>query len=245
MDCAYPRCSFRRIEEIYLFCPSCGTKITPPTNAHIINNEPPQSDSLPSIYPAPSPPPEERAFVPAWANPVASPVSTPTPVTEDEHVHLAMSLSLETAMLESFRQAPLSSRTRSRAANSSHDVAATINYTKSAADKNTTVPRKVTIRDARPLLNSSSLDLDTHGFTLAKQPTSLSYADFYDTSANGKFLREQVYYAEIASLIESVTGVDKVFILTDQVRNDNLRDRSRVNTFAGGQVSGYAGIVHR
>mmetsp|Transcript_7792 Transcript_7792/g.14099 ORF Transcript_7792/g.14099 Transcript_7792/m.14099 type:complete len:543 (+) Transcript_7792:102-1730(+) len=122
------------------------------------------------------------------------------------------------------------------------DVKATFNYT----DKKTLdpIPKRVLVKNARPLQNSGALDLLTNGFALVPQETSLTTADFYDNSAEGKKLREEIYYAEMESLIMQHTGADKVFILADQVRNNKRKDVSKQNAFSGGSVSGYASVVH-
>jgi hypothetical protein len=160
----------------------------------------------------------------------------------DEDFELAMKLSLEEAKGGGSYYCK-EERAIPTPAASPLDVPATINYTRSHSDP-ASVAVPTTIRDARPLTASNTLTLETHGFTLVPHETSLKTADFYDSSENGKFMREQVYYSEISSLIESVTGADKVFVLADQVRNNSKKDGTKLNAFAGGQVAGYAGVVH-
>ncbi|GMH51432.1 hypothetical protein TL16_g01009 [Triparma laevis f. inornata] len=124
----------------------------------------------------------------------------------------------------------------------SFDVRATFNYTEPETLEPT--PKKVLVKNARPLLASGAIDLQTNGFALVPQATSLSTADFYNNSPDGNKLREQVYYAEMESLILAHTGADKVFILADQIRNNKKKDTTKVNAFSGGSVSGYASVVH-
>jgi len=132
---------------------------------------------------------------------------------------------LEFAIAESKRSASTGSSLTEDPA----DCPTTINYIDGPAD--------VTICNARPQTADGALTLDTHGFTLMPHTTSVKTSDFYDTSKEGKYMREQVYYSEITSLLETVTHADKVFILADQVRNDQKKDTSKANAFAGGQVS--------
>jgi len=123
-----------------------------------------------------------------------------------------------------------------------NDVETTVKYTNPGTHES--VPVKVTIRDARELTDNHTVTLPTHGFTLVPHETSLSTEDFYDQTDYGKYMRNTVYYAEMESLLEDVLHADKVFILTDQVRNNSKKDGTKINAFAGGNVAGYAGVVH-
>jgi hypothetical protein len=70
-------------------------------------------------------------------------------------------------------------------------------------------PHRVRIRDARQ--NGDSFGLDSHGFTLLRQPTAVS--DFDDEAAV-----RTTYYAEADRLLKETTGADRVFIFDHTIR---------------------------
>lgn len=71
---------------------------------------------------------------------------------------------------------------------------------------------EVAIHDARA--RSHELDLDVNGFVLVRNPSSCP--DFYDDEA----VRRR-YYPEIERLIRNLTGADRVFFMSHQVRTEN------------------------
>lgn len=79
-------------------------------------------------------------------------------------------------------------------------------------------PHAVSIHDARPSIDS--LSLDEHGFALVRQHSAVS--DFYDDD-NVK----NVYYPEAERLLKEITGADRVFVFDHTVRKrvDGVADR--------------------
>ncbi len=71
-------------------------------------------------------------------------------------------------------------------------------------------PRKVAIRDGRPILRA--LSLDKQGFALRGHATKV--ADFYDDAEV-----RRVYYPEIDRLVRDATGASKVLIFDHTLRN--------------------------
>ena len=100
------------------------------------------------------------------------------------------------------------------------------------------------ISDARPAREANALSLDSHGFTLETQKTSLKTQEFFETETG---IVERVYYAEMRRAIKTATGCDEVLILEHIVRDATAADsRGKKNPFAGGgnKINGYAGVVH-
>ena len=75
----------------------------------------------------------------------------------------------------------------------------------------------VVVSDARPRQEAGTLHLDTNGFVLATNASNVK--DFQDTAEV-----EKTYYAEIESLIKSLTGADHVFISQHVVRTEDTSD---------------------
>ena len=125
---------------------------------------------------------------------------------------------------------------------SEHDVPnVVLNYT----DKhNQPTPVKVTIHDARENLARGDVSLLTHGFTLAQCPSQLSTQEFYDLDKPSHEAIKISYHEEMSDLIKRETGADKVFILGEQVRNNAKKVKGKHSAFAGGNVAGYASVVH-
>jgi len=71
---------------------------------------------------------------------------------------------------------------------------------------------EVAIHDARP--RSRELDLDVNGFLLV--PHRSACPDFYDAETV-----RRSYYPEIEGLIRELTGADRVFFMSHQVRTEN------------------------
>jgi len=100
------------------------------------------------------------------------------------------------------------------------------------------------ISDARPAREANKMSLDTHGFTLEPQKTTLKTREFFCTETG---IVERVYYAEMKRAIKRATGCDEVVILEHIVRDAGAADpRGKKNPFAGGGngINGYAGVVH-
>ena len=117
-----------------------------------------------------------------------------------------------------------------------------LSYTDSR-DPQRQIPVNVAMRNARPLVEDGTLTLKENGFTLVRAPTQLKNSDFY--KAESKYLRETVYYDEMENVIKRVTGADKVFVFASQVRNNSKKvEKLKNNAFAGGNVAGYASVVH-
>ncbi|MCP3717382.1 CmcJ/NvfI family oxidoreductase [Paraburkholderia sp. CNPSo 3281] len=77
-------------------------------------------------------------------------------------------------------------------------------------------PRRMRIRDARPLAEAGALGLDVTGFELVAYRTVLS--DFGDDDAI-----RSIYHAEVKALLRAATGADKVVIF-DHTLRDSARD---------------------
>ncbi|AIO69356.1 CmcJ/NvfI family oxidoreductase [Burkholderia oklahomensis] len=73
-------------------------------------------------------------------------------------------------------------------------------------------PRRVKIRDARPLAAAGALGLDASGFELVAHRTAL--ADFADDAAI-----RSIYYAEVDGLLRAATGAEKVVIFDHTLRD--------------------------
>jgi hypothetical protein len=73
-------------------------------------------------------------------------------------------------------------------------------------------PRRLAIRDARPV--ASRISLDAQGFGVIAQPSAVG--DFYDDDE----IRD-VYYPEAEALIKQATGADRVFIF-DHVQRRHI-----------------------
>eukprot|EP00746_Dinoflagellata_sp_MGD_P166340 gnl/MRDRNA2_/MRDRNA2_96160_c0_seq1.p1 gnl/MRDRNA2_/MRDRNA2_96160_c0~~gnl/MRDRNA2_/MRDRNA2_96160_c0_seq1.p1 ORF type:complete len:644 (-),score=91.92 gnl/MRDRNA2_/MRDRNA2_96160_c0_seq1:171-2102(-) len=127
-----------------------------------------------------------------------------------------------------------------------HDVEAVLNYTSARYGvEGPPVPTDVTMRDARPALETNQLDLFKNGFTLARQRTRVSNEDFYRMNEDKRVQRR--YYREMEEMIKSKTGAHRVVIMNHLVRNAKDADRrGKSNPFQGGGngINGYAQIVH-
>jgi len=100
------------------------------------------------------------------------------------------------------------------------------------------------IADARPAREAGKVSLESHGFTLEPQKTSLRTRDFFDVESG---IVEKVYYAEMRAAVRRATGADEVLILEHIVRDAGAADtRGAKNPFASGGngINGYAGVVH-
>lgn len=107
----------------------------------------------------------------------------------------------------------------------------------------TAAPFVATVRNARCLpMTSPAPSLDTFGFTLARQKTSLSRDDFFNgsgTPAGDKKIKE-VYYSEISALICGITGCVECRPFHHQVRSGDAT-KTHVDD---GRVEKPAGAVH-
>ena len=93
---------------------------------------------------------------------------------------------------------------------------------------------ETTVRDARSL----DMRLDVNSFELVNQTTCLTTDDFY----NNQEKIQEVYYAEIAELIQKETGAQHVEIIHHQVRNE-LRNKGNIQNL-NTSVQGYAQGIH-
>lgn len=91
------------------------------------------------------------------------------------------------------------------------------------------VQREVTIHNGRPI--ADRLDLDREGFLFMQRETAV--ADFYDDEEV-----RRVYYREMETLIEEITGASKVVVFDHTPRIDDPAARSEI------KVRGPATIVH-
>lgn len=73
-------------------------------------------------------------------------------------------------------------------------------------------PRRVKIRDARPLAAAGALGLDASGFELVGHRSAL--ADFADDAAI-----RSTYYAEVDALLRAATGAEKIVIFDHTLRD--------------------------
>ncbi|WP_323123369.1 CmcJ/NvfI family oxidoreductase [Burkholderia alba] len=73
-------------------------------------------------------------------------------------------------------------------------------------------PRRVTIRDARPLAAAGEFGLDRSGFELVSHRTALG--DFADDAAI-----RSIYYAEVDALLRAATGAEKTVIFDHTLRD--------------------------
>ncbi|KWZ38457.1 methyltransferase [Burkholderia savannae] len=80
-------------------------------------------------------------------------------------------------------------------------------------------PRRVKIRDARPLAAAGVLGLDASGFELVAHRSAL--ADFADDAA----IRSR-YYAEVDALLRAATGAEKVVIFDHTLRDSAQGSRA-------------------
>jgi hypothetical protein len=80
-------------------------------------------------------------------------------------------------------------------------------------------PRRVTIRDGRPLAAAGDLGLDLSGFELRVHRTAL--ADFSDEAAI-----RSVYYAEVDALLRAATGAEKTVIFDHTLRDSAQGSRT-------------------
>ena len=98
------------------------------------------------------------------------------------------------------------------------------------------------IWDARPARKAKRLNLETHGFTLEHQRTSLSEREFFQPH-----VVEKHYYDEMRDTIKALTKCDDVVILGHLARDAAAADqRGKDSPFAGGGngVNGYVSVVH-
>ena len=97
------------------------------------------------------------------------------------------------------------------------------------------------IADARPAREANKLSLDTHGFTLEPQKTTLKTHEFFNSEMGAV---ERLYYPEMKRAIKKATGCDEVLILEHIVRDAGAADaRGTKNPFAGGG-NGINGLFH-
>ncbi|MGE0746760.1 MAG: CmcJ/NvfI family oxidoreductase [Rhodospirillales bacterium] len=83
--------------------------------------------------------------------------------------------------------------------------------------------RDVDILDGRPI--AAGLDLDRHGFLLREEPTAVK--DFYD-----EVEVRNVYYPEMAALVQRLTGAEKVVVFDHTIRLDDPESQAARKTRA-------------